>query len=94
MLPNLKAVTPTSGGNMYGIETPGKTGTSPPSFSSVTSPSGRSQDSNTSLKNELKDVEGITKQQKNTANRRAETAEKEQSTDPVEMRERNVGTSK
>ena len=92
-LPNLKAVTP---GSPYPPgETPVKTGTSPPNFN-ITSPA-RSQDSNTSLRSELKDIEGnLTKELKDNKNKNIDvsTRDSSQITDTVEMKERNVGTSK
>ncbi len=88
-LPNLKAVTP------IGMFSPGdtliKSGMSPPNINSMMSPA-RSQDSNTSLRSELKDIEGnITKELKDSKNRGIDVG---QTTDMVQMSEKHVGTSK
>ena len=104
-LPNLRAVNPNVG--MYsGGETPTKTGTSPPSPYSIVSPKG-SVESNTSLRNELKDLDSptiINKEKKDSINKSVgvgvgvtkatETAEKGQITDMVEQKERSTDTSK
>ena len=92
-LPNLKAVSP-SIGVYQGIETPTKTGSSPPNVYTMMSP--RGTDANTNLRSELSEIN--TKEQKDSLNKSIdcgrETSEKGQLTDVISMCERNVGTSK
>ena len=85
-LPNLKPI------NMAysGAETPTKPGQSPPTMASP-----RGGPDAGSLRAEMRDVEGmaISKEMKDSVNKSLDTADKSQSTDIIEVRERNVGTS-
>ncbi len=82
---------------IYDGHTPTKTGSSPPSF--ITSPTQLAQANLSSLRSELKDLEkGViegqldSKEHKEIKNKAAETAEKEQLTDRIDVKETSTGT--
>ena len=95
-MPVLRPVTPNA---IYGgMNVSDKLSSSPPSLGDITSP--RGQSSNTSLQHELKHLEKgemeeklDSKEQKEMMNKR-ETAEKEQNTDSIHVKNTSTGTSK
>ena len=96
-MPALRPVTPNAVYNASPV--PEKVCSGPPGLAQITSP--RIQSENTSLQHELQELEKgemeekfDSKEQKELMNKRAETAEKEQITDSIDVKSTSAGTSK